>query len=109
MSERFWIQPLEGKLIVKPVTEKPKESESGILLGTSSSAEALRFIVGEVMATGGSKYRDGKYEEMDIKVGHKILFDELKAGEFTRNLEKYYALSEDSGAIYGILINDTDL
>lgn len=77
------VRPLENRVLVK----KKKQEEttmSGIILPESAQQKQ---DIGEVIATGPGKLnKDGKREEMPVKVGDKIMWDkyggqELVVGE----------------------------
>jgi chaperonin GroES len=72
------IFPANDFLLVKP--EVDTKSKGGILLVQSDKAQ--RPDKGVILAVGPGKYVDGKLEEMRLKVGQRILFQQFPAFDF---------------------------
>lgn len=90
-----WIKPLKGKIIVQSLKDEERTTESGLII-SSQTAEKMRFIKGEVIATGK--------EVEEIKTGDIIIFDEYTTRELLHNGDKYYCLDEEKA--YGVVNED---
>ena len=65
------IRPLGDKLVIK-VIEDTEQTSGGIFIPDSAKEKPQK---GEVVAVGpGKTLDDGKKEEMEVKVGEKVLF-----------------------------------
>lgn len=71
------IRPLADKLVVK-VIEETETTPGGIFIPDTAREKPQK---GEVLAAGpGKLLENGKREEMDVKVGDKILFSKYGRG-----------------------------
>ena len=93
------INPLPGKVIVKPLEEKERKTDSGIIL--SGAAENMRWVFGEVIAAATYRIEGDKRVDMILKVGDKLYFDELSTREFRFKNDKYYCVFETDA--YGVV------
>lgn len=65
------IRPLGDKLVIKLI-EDTEQTSGGIFIPDSAKEKPQK---GEVVAVGpGKTLEDGKREEMEVKVGDKVLF-----------------------------------
>ncbi len=77
------IRPLGDKIVIK-VIEDTEQTSGGIFIPDSAKEKPQK---GEVVAVGpGKTLDDGKKEEMEVKVGDKVLFakyagTDVKMGE----------------------------
>ncbi len=77
------IRPLGDKIVIK-VIEDTEQTSGGIFIPDSAKEKPQK---GEVIAVGpGKTLDDGKKEEMEVKVGDKVLFakyagTDVKMGE----------------------------
>ncbi len=77
------IRPLGDKIVIK-VIEDTEQTSGGIFIPDSAKEKPQK---GEVVAVGpGKTLDDGKREEMEVKVGEKVLFakyagTDVKMGE----------------------------
>ncbi|MBF5059984.1 10 kDa chaperonin [Candidatus Neptunochlamydia vexilliferae] len=88
MSEKKF-KPLGNRVLVK--RSEAVESKGGILLPDSAQEKQKQ---GEVLAVGPGKMKEGKLEEMELKVGDKILFSAF-AGTEVKGEEELLIMSED--------------
>jgi len=71
MAGELKIRPLGDKIVVK-VIEETETTPGGIFIPDSAREKSQK---GEVLAVGpGKTLEDGKKEEMEVKVGDKVLF-----------------------------------
>ena len=77
------IKPLADRIVIK-VIEDTEQTSGGIFIPDSAKEKPQK---GEVVAVGpGKTLDDGKKEEMEVKVGEKVLFakyagTDVKMGE----------------------------
>jgi len=79
-------KPLAGKVLIKTVTAEQKTA-SGIIIPDTAQEKPLQ---GEIVAVGKAK----KDEEMEVKVGDKVLFGKYSGTEITLNGDKYMLMSQ---------------
>jgi chaperonin GroES len=87
------IQPLHGKVLIKPLSEKDVTA-SGIVLPDSANKE--KPIEGEVIAVGTGKRMDnGTIAPITVKVGDKVLFTKYAPDEVEVDGVEYLVIDED--------------
>ena len=73
------IRPLGDKIVIK-VIEDTEQTSGGIFIPDSAKEKPQK---GEVVAVGpGKTLDDGKREEMEVKVGDKVLCSKYAGSEF---------------------------
>ena len=71
MASKFSIKPLGDRIVVK-VIEETETTPGGIYIPDTAREKPQK---GEVLAAGAGKIlEDGEREEMEVKVGDKVLF-----------------------------------
>ena len=90
------LRPLKDKIVVKP---QPRARSEFLILDLAPEADTM----GTVVAVGpGRKLPNGRFEEMPVKVGDKVLFgtigkqsrdDYLKFQEYMEDGERYLIMS----------------
>lgn len=85
------IRPLGDRVVVqpKPVEEK---TQGGILLPSKSDEKVLEGIV---MAVGPGRLSDAKRQDIEIKVGEVVIFNQYAGTEVKHEGESYTVLRED--------------
>ena len=84
------IKPLSDKLVVK-VIEETETTSGGIFIPDSAREKPQK---GEILAVGPGKILDnGQREEMDVKVGDRILFAKYGGTDVKINGAEYKILS----------------
>jgi len=85
------LKPLGDRLVVKPAP-RDEMTKSGIVLPDTAKERPQE---GTITAVGpGRTLDDGKREEMDVKVGQKILFQKYAGTEFKLDEEDLLILSQ---------------
>ncbi len=85
------LKPLGDRLVVKPMP-RDEMTKSGIVLPDTAKERPQE---GTITAVGpGRTLDDGKREEMDVKVGQKILFQKYAGTEFKLDDEDLLILSQ---------------
>ena len=92
------IRPLQDRVVVRRLEEETK-SAGGIVIPDSATAKPSQ---GEVLAVGpGKKLDNGSVQEVDLKVGDKILFGQYAGSTVKMDGEELLIMteSEDFGVI----------
>ncbi len=86
------IQPLEDKVVIKPLSED-ETTKSGIVL--PDTAEKEKPEKGTVLAVGPGKLLDnGKRAEMSVKRGDTVLFTKYSPNEIKIDDKEVLVISE---------------
>lgn len=77
------LQPLEDRVVIKPVAEEEKTA-SGIFLPDTAKEKPMK---GEVVAVGEGKWDDeGKHRiPVDVKVGDIVIYGKYSGTEFKQD------------------------
>jgi len=85
------IRPLADKLLIK-IIDDTQQSQGGIFIPDSAKEKPQK---GEVIAAGpGALNKEGNREEMEVKVGDKVLFAKYAGTDVKLEREEYKILSE---------------
>ena len=87
----FKIKPLNDRIVVKPNAAEEK-TQGGIYLPTKTDEKVLQ---GEVMSVGNGKITSNGRQEMTVKVGEQVVFNQYSATEVEYAGENYMVLRED--------------
>jgi chaperonin GroES len=81
------LQPLEDRVVIKPVEEEEKTA-SGIVLPDTAKEKQVK---GEVVAVGEGKWDDeGKHRiPVDVKVGDIVIYGKYSGTEYKDNGEDF--------------------
>lgn len=85
------ITPVNDFILVKPIVDE--KTKGGIYL-PGNTEKSTRPDKGEILAVGPGKYVDGKLEEMRMKPGQVILFQQYPFFEFFENSERVILVRE---------------
>lgn len=86
------LKPLSDRIVVKAL-EAEEKTASGIVLPDQAKEKPQE---GEVMAVGpGKVLENGNRQEMDLKVGDKIIFSRYAGTEVKIKGEEYLILRQD--------------
>ena len=89
MTEK--IRPLADRLLIK-VIDDTQQSQGGIFIPYSAKEKPQK---GEVVAAGpGSLNKEGKRDEMEVKIGDKVLFAKYAGTDIKFDGTEYKILSE---------------
>ena len=80
------IIPLLDKVVVKEIKESKTQTESGILLPTSSQEKP---VLSQVVAVGPGGNVDGAEVKMEVKVGDKVILNKYAGTEVKLGADKY--------------------
>ena len=85
------VKPLGERVFVK-VSESEEKTAGGILLPDSAKEKPQ---VGEIMAVGsGKRNDDGSHQEMEVKIGDKVLYSKYAGTDIKLGNDEYVLLAE---------------
>lgn len=85
------IKPLGNRVVIKRAEVK-EETKSGIIL-TGTAKEKPQYA--EVVAVGPGLVVDGARQEMEVKIGDKVLYSQYVGTDIKLDGEEYIILKED--------------
>lgn len=92
------LKPLGDKVVVQ-VVEQEEKTASGIYLPDTAKKKPQE---GKIIATGNGRVLDnGERNQLNVKVGDRVLFSKYGGNEVTIDGQEYTILDEDQ--IYAIL------
>ncbi|HKL17146.1 MAG TPA: co-chaperone GroES [Patescibacteria group bacterium] len=87
------LQPLGSRVIVKPIIED-EVSKAGIVL--PETADKKKPIKGEILKVGkGKTLENGQTENIEVKVGDKILFEKYGSDEYKLGDQEFLVVDYD--------------
>jgi len=87
------LKPLGSRVIVKPIVEE-EVSKAGIVL--PETANKKKPQKGEVLKVGdGKTLPNGKKENIEVKVGDKILFEKYGSDEYKLGDQEFLVVDYD--------------
>ena len=89
MAGKFSLQPLEDRIVVRPIEEESKTASGLVIPDTAKE----RPQEGEVIAVGPGRFEDGQRVPMDVKVGDKVIYSKYGGTEVKIEGEDYLILS----------------
>jgi chaperonin GroES len=85
------VKPLGDRVFVK-ISEAEEKTAGGILLPENAKEKPQ---VGEIVATGpGKRSDDGTRQELEVKVGDRVLYSKYAGTDIKLGNEEYVLLSE---------------
>ena len=85
------VKPLGERVFLK-VSESQEKTAGGILLPDSAKEKPQ---VGEIMAVGsGKRNDDGSHQEMEVKIGDKVLYSKYAGTDIKLGSDEYVLLAE---------------
>lgn len=91
-------KPLHDRLLLKPMTAETK-TKSGIIIPDTAQEKPMQ---GEVLAVGkGKRMEDGSLQQLDVKVGDKVLYGKWSGTEVKLDGVDHVILKEED--LFGIL------
>ncbi len=71
-------KPLHDRLLIKPMTAETK-TKGGLIIPNTAQEKPMQ---GEVVAVGkGKRLEDGRLQEIDVKVGDKVIYGKWSGTE----------------------------
>src|SRR2546430_8641035 len=71
MAKAFSLEPLEDRIVVRPLDEETQKTPSGIIIPDTAKEKPQE---GEVVAVGPGRFEDGKLVPMTLKVGDRVIY-----------------------------------
>src|SRR2546426_3161982 len=90
MSMAFNLEPLEDRVVVKPLEEGVQKTPTGIIIPDTAKEKPQE---GEVVAVGPGRFEEGKRIPMDVKVGDRVLYSKYGGTEVKVDRDEYLVLS----------------
>jgi chaperonin GroES len=90
MAKGFNLEPLEDRIIVRPLEEETTKTASGIIIPDTAKEKPQE---GEVVAIGPGRYEDGKLVPMTVAVGDKVIYSKYGGTEVKVDGEEYLVLT----------------
>ena len=96
VSQSPAVKPLGSRVLIKPFSKEElmKKNSFGIILpdvGLKAKSEQ-----GVVLAVGVGEYRDGKFVQVSIKVGDKVIFSKYGYEDVNVDGEELYLIKEEN-------------
>ncbi|MBB87892.1 MAG: co-chaperone GroES [Abyssibacter sp.] len=86
------IRPLQDRVVIKRLEEE-RTSPGGIVIPDSATEKPIK---GEVIAVGnGKKLESGTVQNLDVKVGDKVLFGKYSGTEVKLDGDEVVVMRED--------------
>src|SRR2546426_10849457 len=90
MSMAFNLEPLEDRVVVKPLEEGVQKTPTGIIIPDTAKEKPQE---GEVVAVGPGRFEEGARVPLDVKVGDKVIYSKYGGTEITVEGDDYLILS----------------
>src|SRR5439155_9773425 len=90
MAKAFSLEPLEDRIVVRPLEEATQKTASGIIIPDTGKEKPQE---GEVVAVGPGRFEDGKRVPVDVKVGDRVLYSKYGGTEVKVDGDEYLVLS----------------
>jgi chaperonin GroES len=90
MDMAFGLEPLEDRVVVRPIEEGTQRTPTGIIIPDTAKEKPQE---GEVVAIGPGRFEDGKRVPLDVKVGDRVLYSKYGGTEIKVEGDEYLVLS----------------
>src|SRR2546426_8440772 len=90
MSMAFNLEPLEDRVVVKPLEEGVQKTPTGIIIPDTAKEKPQE---GEVVAVGPGRFEEGKRIPLDISVGDKVIYSKYGGTEIKVDGVEHLVLS----------------
>jgi chaperonin GroES len=90
MAKGFSLEPLEDRIVVRPLEEETQKTAGGIIIPDTAKEKPQE---GEVVAVGPGRFEDGNRVPVDVKVGDKVIYSKYGGTEVKVEGEEYLVLS----------------
>ena len=91
MAKAFSLEPLEDRIVVRPLEEAQQKTPSGIIIPDTAKEKPQE---GEVVAVGPGRFEEGKRVPMDVAVGDKVIYSKYGGTEVKVDGEDLLILRE---------------
>ncbi|HEX9711119.1 MAG TPA: co-chaperone GroES [Actinomycetota bacterium] len=90
MAKGFSLEPLEDRIVVKPLEEETQKTPSGIIIPDTAKEKPQE---GEVVAVGPGRFEDGTRVPTDVKKGDRVIYSKYGGTEVKVGGEDYLILT----------------
>jgi chaperonin GroES len=90
MHMAFGLEPLEDRVVVKPLEEGTQRTPTGIIIPDTAKEKPQE---GEVAAVGPGRIEEGNRVPVDVKVGDRVIYSKYGGTEIKVEGEDYLILS----------------
>ena len=90
MAKGFSLEPLEDRIVVRPLEEETQKTASGIIIPDTAKEKPQE---GEVVAVGAGRYEDGKLGPMTVSVGDTVIYSKYGGTEVKVDGQEYLVLT----------------
>ena len=86
----FGLEPLEDRVVVKPIEEDTQRTPTGIIIPDTAKEKPQE---GEVVAVGPGRFEEGKRVPMDVAVGDRVIYSKYGGTEVKVEGDDYLVLT----------------
>jgi chaperonin GroES len=90
MLMAFGLEPLEDRVVVKPLEDEVQKTPTGIIIPDTAKEKPQE---GEVIAVGPGRFEEGQRIPVDVKVGDRVIYSKYGGTEVKVEGEDYLILS----------------
>ncbi|MFN2614312.1 MAG: co-chaperone GroES [Actinomycetota bacterium] len=90
MAKGFSLEPLEDRIVVRPLEEETQKTAGGIIIPDTAKEKPQE---GEVVAVGPGRFEDGNRVPVDVKVGDRVIYSKYGGTEVKVEGSEYLVLS----------------
>jgi len=90
MAKGFNLEPLEDRIVVRPLEEETQKTPSGIIIPDTAKEKPQE---GEVIAVGPGRFEEGKRLPMDVAVGDRAIYSKYGGTEVKVEGDDYLILT----------------
>jgi len=91
MAKGFGLEPLEDRIVVKPLDEGGVQKTAGGIIIPDTAKEKPQE--GEVVAVGPGRFEEGKRVPLDLSVGDRVIYSKYGGTEVKVEGADYLVLS----------------
>jgi len=90
MAKAFSLEPLEDRIVVRPIEDDVQKTAGGIIIPDTAKEKPQE---GEVVSVGPGRFEEGKRVPMDVSVGDKVIYSKYGGTEVKVEGKDYLVLS----------------
>src|SRR5688500_5472920 len=90
MAKGFNLEPLEDRIIVRPLDEDVQKTAGGIIIPDTAKEKPQE---GEVVAVGPGRFEDGNRIPVDVSVGDRVIYSKYGGTEVKVEGKDYLVLT----------------
>jgi chaperonin GroES len=90
MAKAFGLEPLEDRIVVRPLDEDVQKTAGGIIIPDTAKEKPQE---GEVVAVGPGRFEEGKRVPLDVATGDRVIYSKYGGTEVKVEGADYLVLS----------------